>query len=111
VPQLFAVSDWVALPYARHFTSQSGVLNIAAHYRRPVLTSDAPVLAETVRRHDIGVVCEGDDPAAIAAGLDRLLDRLRAGHRHDFEAYEVAHSWEENARRTAAVYRQLLEEQ
>jgi len=39
VPDLFSASDWVALPYRNAFTSQSGVLNVAAHYERPVLVS------------------------------------------------------------------------
>ena len=44
----------------------------------PILSSDMAVSGEFVRRHGIGEVVAADDPAAIAAGLDRLLDAARA---------------------------------
>ena len=108
VGELFVASDWVALPYKEHFTSQSGVLNVAAHYERPVLVSSAPVLRETVQACDIGVACPGDDPEALAAGIQNIHQRLETGHAHAFEAYHRQFSWSENASRTLTVYRDLL---
>ena len=40
----------------------------------PVLASDLPVIASTVREWDAGEVVPPADPAAIAAGMARLLD-------------------------------------
>jgi glycosyltransferase involved in cell wall biosynthesis len=108
VGELFVASDWVALPYKERFTSQSGVLNVAAHYERPVLVSSAPVLRETVQACDIGVACTGDDPEALAAGIQNIHQRLETGHAHAFEAYHRQFSWSENASRTLTVYRDLL---
>ncbi|QXD16180.1 glycosyltransferase family 4 protein [Rhodocaloribacter litoris] len=108
VGELFVASDWVALPYREDFTSQSGVLNVAAHYRRPVLVSSAPVLRETVETCDIGVVAPGDTVEALVEGIRRMNERLAAGHAHAFEAYERHYSWERNAEITLSVYRQLL---
>ncbi|RMH68897.1 MAG: glycosyltransferase [Bacteroidetes bacterium] len=109
VGDLFSLADWVALPYRTAFTSQSGVLNVAAHYDRPVLVSDAPVLRETVEVCDIGVAAEGDTPEALVHGIERIMERVNGGHTFAFEAYRQQFSWEENARRTLAVYRALLE--
>ena len=108
VPDLFALCDWVAMPYSRTFTSQSGVLNLAAYYERPVLLSAAPTLVETVARDDIGIVVDADNQTALEDGVRAMIDRVRNGYRHAFESYRRRYSWEENARRTAAVYRDLI---
>ena len=108
VGELFVTSDWIALPYKESFTSQSGVLNVAARYERPVLVSSAPVLRETAETCDIGVVCAGDGPTDLAEGIERMHQRLEAGHTHAFEAYRRRFSWEENTARTLKVYRELL---
>ena len=108
VGELFVASDWVALPYGNEFTSQSGVLNVAAHYERPVLVSSAPVLRETVQSCDIGVACSGDGPQALASGIDTLHRQLDTGHAYAFNEYKNKFSWKENALHTLGVYEQLL---
>jgi len=108
VAELFVAADWVALPYKKKFTSQSGVLNVAAHYERPVLVSSAPVLHETVQDCDIGVVCAGDSPSDLAEGIETMHQRLEAGHAYAFEAYRRQFNWGENTERTLTVYRELL---
>ena len=84
------------------------MLNVAAHYERPVLVSSSPVLHETVQRCNIGVACAGDSVPALAEGIERITQQVRRKHVFTFEEYRKAYSWEENARRTLAVYRQLL---
>lgn len=111
VADLFAASDWVALPYRSDFTSQSGVLNVAVHYHRPVLVSGAPVLRETVERCDIGVVAASDAPTDLSAGVSRMVGRVRAGEHFDFQGYRERYSWEENAKRSTAVFRNLVRKQ
>ena len=108
VGRLFTAADWVALPYLNTFTSQSGVLNVAAHYERPVLVSTAPVLQETTQDCDIGIVSPGDTPAALAEGIERMTRRVRKGHLHAFAQYRDAYSWRENAERTIDVYQSLV---
>lgn len=107
VPDLFTASDWVALPYGRAFTSQSGVLNVAVCYNRPVVASGAATFSETLEQCDLGVLVEPDDGNALAAGIETLQTRLRKGHQHEFAEYRRQFSWEENARRTMDVYRKL----
>lgn len=107
IPDLFAACDWVALPYSRRFTSQSGVLNVAVAYGRPVVASGAPTFSETLEACDIGVLVDADDGDALAAGIERLRERIVRHHVHDFDRYRREFSWEENARRTVDVYRTL----
>lgn len=107
VAELFTAADWVALPYRDTFTSQSGVLNVAAHYERPVLVAQAPVLRETVENSGIGVVCDAETPHAIARGIKHMLELQRGNHAFPFMAYRETYTWRENARRTVAVYRGL----
>lgn len=107
VADLFAACDWVALPYSRKFTSQSGVLNIAVCYDRPVVASRTTTLNETLEQCDLGIGVEPDDRASLIAGIEELQRRLRDGHRHEFEIYRRDFSWEETARRTIDVYASL----
>ena len=108
VTELFSLSDWVALPYKNDFTSQSGVLNIAAHYEVPVLVSSSPVLKETVTVCDIGIACEGDTDEALVDGIKKMHSRLDEDHKHAFRTYREQFSWEENASKTLKVYQSLL---
>ena len=108
IPDLFELCDWAALPYSRQFTSQSGVLNVAAQYRRPVLVSNAPTFAETLEQCDIGVAVDCDDESALAAGVSAIAARLEAGAAFEFDRYAALFGWDENVRRTAAVYRSLV---
>jgi len=104
VAPLFAAADWVALPYREDFTSQSGVLNVAASYERPVLVSSAPVLRETVSSCDVGVTCDGDGPESLVTGITSIMTRVERGDAFAFAEYRRRFSWTEAARRAAEVY-------
>ena len=91
----FAGADFVLLTYASSFHSQSGVLNIAARARKPVLASASPSpLIESVRRFQLGITVEPDSPAAVVAGIKQLLS---APPSPQWEAYEAVASWAVNA--------------
>ena len=102
-------ADWVALPYHSTFTNQSGVLNVAAHYQRPVLSGAAPVLRGSVDGHPIGVASQGDTKANLAEALALLEQRLtETPPSFSFGEFCRAHSWSENARLTRLTYRRVL---
>jgi glycosyltransferase involved in cell wall biosynthesis len=62
----------------------------------PILSSDLPVMAETVRGGDLGEVVPPSDPAAIAAGIGRLLDPERAAVcRAALASFVAANTWAE----------------
>lgn len=108
VARLFAACDWSALPYRSSFFSQSAVLNVSAFYHRPVLVSDAPTVAATVRSSDTGHVAEGDGVDDLARGIRNIMAAIEEKHPFDFAEFQARHSWQENARRTRDVYRQIL---
>jgi glycosyltransferase involved in cell wall biosynthesis len=92
----FLGTDFVLLTYASSFHSQSGVLNIAAAARKPVLASASPSpLTESVRTFQLGIVVEPDLPGEIIKGMRQLLT---APPQARWEDYEAAASWDANAR-------------
>ena len=95
VGNFFAASDVALLTYAASFRSASGVLNTAAHYRRPCLASSGESnLGAMVRQYGLGVWVEPDDPAAVVAGLKQLLAARLIPR---WEDYARDNSWERNA--------------
>ena len=93
---LFASADFVLLAYSSSFRSASGVMSIAAQYRKPVLASSGESdIREAVERYELGVLVEPDSAPAIAGGLATLLGACPVG---DWDAYLRDHSWTTNAR-------------
>ena len=75
VAQLFLDADVVALPYVE--ASQSGVLNIAAAFGKPVVVTDVGELRATVEPNRLGLVVPPRDPQALAGALARLAAEPR----------------------------------
>lgn len=91
----FSATDFVLLTYASSFHSQSGVLNLAARARKPVLASASPSpLIESVRKFQLGIAVKPDSPTAVITGMQQLLVTLLSPH---WEAYEASASWAANA--------------
>jgi glycosyltransferase involved in cell wall biosynthesis len=77
VAQLFLDADIVALPYIE--ASQSGVLNLAAAFGKPVIVTDVGELRATVEPNNLGLVVPPGSPDQLARAI-RLLaenDTLR----------------------------------
>lgn len=108
VTDLLKLCDWVAQTYARSFTSHSGVLNLAAHYHRPVLATPTISFTEMLQDVDIGILCDGFEQADIANGIRRMQARLEKDADWAFEEYQDRYSWARNADTTQSVYRQLV---
>jgi glycosyltransferase involved in cell wall biosynthesis len=70
VAQLFLDADVVVLPYAE--ASQSGVLNLAAAFGKPVVVTDVGELRATVEPWQMGLVVPPNDAAALADAIARL---------------------------------------
>jgi D-inositol-3-phosphate glycosyltransferase len=109
---LFAATDTVSLPYA--VASQSGVLLLAYGFRRPVVVYPVGGLTEAVLDGETGWVCARADVDALA---DALQEAARAGWpecRRRGEAgaafAQERFAWPAIARRTDALYRQVLAE-
>ncbi|WP_295633322.1 glycosyltransferase [Novosphingobium sp.] len=106
IPAYFRAADAVALTYNREFVSQSGVLQHAVDWSKPILASSGPgPLRETVVRHRLGVFVEPDDSGALADGLRRLLrDRPPT---ENFLRYRDSANWGVNVDRLIELYGQF----
>ncbi|MEZ4422211.1 MAG: glycosyltransferase family 4 protein [Gemmatimonadota bacterium] len=105
----FAASDLLCAPY--HRGSQSGVLQLAYAYRRPVLATRVGSLAEVVLDGETGCTVEPGAPEALADGLDALLDDRAALARMGARAREWSadvFGWDRIADLTRAVYERAL---
>jgi glycosyltransferase involved in cell wall biosynthesis len=91
----FSASDAVLLTYSGAFRSASGVLHLAAHYRKTMIASaGASALLDTVRAFNLGVLVKADDATALVHGIHHWLRHPPAP---DWQGYEAANSWERNA--------------
>lgn len=79
VAQLFLDADVVVLPYAE--ASQSGVLNLAAAFGKPLIVTDVGELRDTVEPNRLGLVVPAGDPGSLAAAIATLADHpaIRTG--------------------------------
>lgn len=92
----FSGTDFVLLTYAASFHSQSGVLNLAARARKPVLASASPsAMIESVKKFLLGVAVAPDSLAAVVEGI---RDLLVASPQPRWQDYEAAATWDANAR-------------
>jgi len=108
----FSAADIIAITYNKQFHSQSGVLNVAARCRKPVLASsgDGP-LKSAVTKFRLGKFVEPDDLVSTTEGMKQLCEdairrrsaetslkhSLQRDDQPDYRAYENYASWRTNA--------------
>jgi glycosyltransferase involved in cell wall biosynthesis len=98
----FAAADFIVLTYAASFVSQSGVLNVAAGVRKPVLASSGPgPLRKAVEDFWLGVFVEPDSVSAIADGMRQLLSGKTPAP--DWNGYTEYASWKTNVAKMLAA--------
>ncbi len=93
VPVYFSAADVVVQPYLS--ATQSGVVQTAYHFERPVIVTDVGGLAEVVPHEKAGLVVPPDDSPALANAVIRyfeehLADRLAEGVRRE----KGKHGWD-----------------
>ena len=72
VGKYYSAADVVVLPYRTG--TQSGILNIAYGFERPVIVTNVGGLAESVDHELTGLVIQPDSPEAIHAGIKRFFE-------------------------------------
>ena len=102
VATLFGEADVVVLPY--HRSSQSGPLHIALALGLPVVVSAVGGLVEATAGYAGAVLVEPRQPDSLLAGIRRA-----AGLRG--QRFTTGSTWDESARRYAALARRLIAEQ
>jgi D-inositol-3-phosphate glycosyltransferase len=108
VARYFVACDVVALPYRRIY--QSGVLQLAYGFGRPVVVTNVGGLVEAVAEDRTGVVATGCDAESVAAGLRQVLaDAERAAEmgRRARRLAETKYSWRHAVGEIAGVYRRV----
>ena len=93
VNQFFCAADLVVLPYVT--ATQSGVVQVAYHYNRPVVVTRVGGLPEVVLEGKTGYVIPPENPAALQ---DAVLRYYKDEKTTDFEAHiekeKQKYSWE-----------------
>lgn len=104
VPNLFALADWLALPYSSSFTSQSGVLNIAIAHKLPVLASALPSFLEVLERCSVGLAVKPDDQVDLERAIREMLRPEVLSSFQGFDEAALIFSWERNVVVTRTAY-------
>ena len=65
--------DVIVLPYRKAFTGASGPLSEGVWLKKAVIAPDCGSLGEIVRKNDIGVVFEAENPLSLASKIDSLV--------------------------------------
>ncbi|MDR7468305.1 MAG: glycosyltransferase family 4 protein [Armatimonadota bacterium] len=105
----FNAASVVVLPYRR--ISQSGVIQLAYAYSRPLVVTDVGGISEVVREDGTGIVTASEEPEAIAAAVEELLaDPERAAQmgRRGRQLAETKYAWAGIARQVAGCYEALV---
>lgn len=105
LPKYFSACDLVAFPYRRIY--QSGVLQLAYGYSRPVVVNDVGGLGEVVREDRTGAVAETPDARGLASAIRQvLIDPASAAEmgRRARHIAETKYSWAAVAHKIGEVY-------
>jgi glycosyltransferase involved in cell wall biosynthesis len=111
IPALFGPDSIAVFPYRE--IEASGALTLAVSHGRPVIASRIGSFAEELEDGVHGALVPPDDPAALAAAMERMLTEpgFAARCAVNIRALSAAvPSWSEIGRRTVAVYVSALEE-
>jgi glycosyltransferase involved in cell wall biosynthesis len=82
---LFAASDFVLLPYHRHF-GVSGVLMRAIGAGRPAIVSDEELLGRLTRERGLGILFRSGD----AVALQHAIERAALASQEDMARWQAA---------------------
>jgi glycosyltransferase involved in cell wall biosynthesis len=108
IPAYFRRAEVVVLPYRR--IDQSGVLYTALAFGKAMVLSDVGGFGEVGREHGAASLVPPEDPAALREALQGLVDdpAARALLERRAAAAAAGHfSWDEIARSTLELYREL----
>ncbi|MBL0373801.1 glycosyltransferase family 4 protein [Rhizobium sp. KVB221] len=109
VAQLFLDADIVVLPYTE--ASQSGVLNLAVAFGKPVIVTDVGELRSTVQSNGLGMVVPPRDVEELATAIRMLAESSALRTEFGTNAFAWAtgpNSPEKVGAQAAAVYREVV---
>jgi len=93
VEKYFAASDLVVLPYES--ATQSGIVQIAYGFRKPVIVTNVGGLPEVVQDDRTGMIVEPGNAGQLAAAIRRFFDKNKAAeYEKQIRDNEYYFSWE-----------------
>jgi glycosyltransferase involved in cell wall biosynthesis len=105
VAKYYQVSDVVILPYRS--ATQSGILNVAYGFFKPVIVSDVGGLAEFVDEGKTGFIVKPNSPDAIAEGVNKFLS---SSGKTEFTAHIKVRNQKNSFNQLPEVFEKILEE-
>ncbi|MCG8429720.1 MAG: glycosyltransferase family 4 protein, partial [Candidatus Omnitrophica bacterium] len=109
IQDIFSRADIVALPYEKIY--QSGVLQLAYAFGKPVVVTRTGGLPEAVDEGKTGFIVPPADPRELSKALTTLIKNSSLCREMGKEALKKAHtsfSWERIAEITDKLYRSIL---
>ena len=93
ISKYFSASDIVVLPYTS--ASQSGIIPLAYHYNRPVITSNIDSLIEVVQQNKTGYIFKKGDVADLSVKISTFFNDCDSEFcNQEIENYKVSFSWD-----------------
>lgn len=108
IEAIFKACDVVVLPYT--YVSQSGVLNMAMGFKKPVIITDVFYDKKWIE-NKVGIVAKNKDPQSLAQNIQILFrnDRLRKKYGEFGFNYGSKHfNWDNVAKKYANVYHKVI---
>ena len=105
VAKYYQVSDVVILPYRS--ATQSGILNVAYGFYKPVIVTDVGGLAEFVDEGKTGYVITPDSPEAIRDGVNKFFSAM---HKTNFHKFIEEKNKKNSFNQLPEVFKKILDE-
>jgi len=109
-PYFFLAADAAVLSYTTLFRSTSSMLWEAAKFGLPVISSDANTLGEDVRKYNLGLLFETENPRSLVDAVRRFKETDIEVFKQNCITFLKDFSETKWAERYAKVYDELLKE-
>lgn len=101
---VITMTDCVLLNYSNTFTSQSGIINMIAPFRKRIIVSDTgSALTKTVKRFNLGSLVKPDVEADLICAMESII----SGPEASWDDFLEHASWETQVQLVAEAYEQL----
>lgn len=83
---LYQSADYILLPYRK--TSQSGILEMAFYFKKPIIASDIPYFRKTLSLFPSFGLIAGNSPKSFANVIERIVSNVDVRHYFTQEDYD-----------------------
>jgi glycosyltransferase involved in cell wall biosynthesis len=110
VSELFQRAELIVMPYSE-MSGQSGVLNIALAFKKPVVASDVGGIEDIIVNGVTGFLVPPKDPEALAEATIKILKNpeIRQKMEMNMEVKSRDLSWDNVAKKHITLYKEILE--